>query len=111
VAALIRMGKLCRHCTDKKCKDEGTDQEPIEIECPSCDGEGCDQCKQGSIEVKGCPNAYCSSVVQATVLADLFDKGLPPIQGGVLDQSLSFIEATRFLRGDEAQIRAEGSGD
>jgi len=24
---------------------------------------------------------------------------------------LSFIEATRFLRGDEAQIRAEGSGD
>jgi hypothetical protein len=105
------MGQLCRHCTDKKCKDIGTEQEPIEIECPSCSGEGCDECRLGQVSITGCPNSYCTSVVSVTGLVDLFEKGLPPVGGGALDQAVWFIEAARFLRNDEAQIRIESRGN
>jgi hypothetical protein len=65
----------------------------------------------GDVKISGCPNDYCSSVVSATSLVDLFEKGLPPIAGGALDQSVWFLEAARILRNDEAQIRAEARGD
>lgn len=104
------MGQLCRHCTDKKCKDLGTESEPIEIECPSCDGEGCDECRLGQITISGCPNEYCSPVATAATLIDLFEKGLPPVAGGALDQSVWFLEAARILRNDEAQIRNDLRG-
>lgn len=107
---MIRQGLLCNHCTDKKCKDQGTDIEPIEFECPSCDGEGCDECNMGAIRLSGCPSQYCASVVTAVGLVDLFEKGLPPVAGGALDQSVSFIEATRILRNDEAKLRNEVRG-
>lgn len=108
---MIRQGLLCRHCTSKTCKDQGTDLEPIEIECPSCDGDGCDECNRGSVVIRGCPSVYCGSVATAIGLVDLFEKGLPPVAGGALDQSVSFIEATRILRNDEAKLRNEARGN
>jgi hypothetical protein len=45
----------------------------------------------------GCPNKYCSSIVPTVELIDLFDKGLAPIDGGVLNQSASFLHAAKFL--------------
>lgn len=105
------MGQLCRHCSDKRCEDKGTDAEPIKIQCPCCNGAGCEECAFGDFVVKGCPNEYCSSVVSAASLVDLFEKGLPPIAGGALDQSVWFLEAARILRNDEAQIRAEARGN
>jgi len=44
--------------------------------------------------------------VPAVNLADLFDKGLPPVAGGALDQAAWFINATRILNNDEATIKA-----
>jgi hypothetical protein len=43
-------------------------------------------------------------------LADLFGKGLPPVAGGALDQSVWFLEAERALRIDELTIRNESHG-
>jgi len=40
-------------------------------------------------------------------LADLFAKGIPPVSGGVLDQSAWFIQASRILERDEETIKAE----
>lgn len=107
---MIRQGLLCNHCTDKQCKDLGTDQEPIEFECPSCDGGGCDECNIGSVRLSGCPSLYCGSVATAVGLIELFERGLPPVAGGTLDQSVSFIEASRILRSDEAKLRNEMRG-
>jgi hypothetical protein len=42
-------------------------------------------------------------------LADLFEKGLPPISGGVLDQSAYFIKTARILKQDDAKIRADAN--
>jgi hypothetical protein len=55
----------------------------------------------------GCPQSYCQEVVPAINLIDLFDKGLPPINGGALDQSAWFLDAVRVLHADEQEIKAE----
>jgi hypothetical protein len=104
---LIRQGELCRRCSDKKCEDEGTDAEPIEIECPACNGTGCDECTNGNWILKGCPNRYCDSIGQFVSMADLFNEGLPPVAGGSLDQSASFVDAVRILKYEENRIKAE----
>jgi hypothetical protein len=51
--------------------------------------------------IRGCPNHYCREVADAIPLMDLFEKGLPPISGGTLDQSASFLEACRIFRNEE----------
>jgi hypothetical protein len=104
---MIRQGVLCLHCSDKECKDKGNDAEPIEIECVVCNGTGCDECTEGVYRVEGCPNQYCSGLTQFVELVDLFDEGLPPVAGGALDQSASFIEASRRFKSEEQRAKAE----
>ena len=110
LAALIRQGQLCRTCSGKQCKDEGTDREPIEIECPTCRGNGCSECNSGTIRILGCPNRIAGPVVDVVELCDLYQKGLPPISGGALDQAAWFLEAAKFLESEELTIKAERSG-
>lgn len=104
------MGMLCKHCSSKKCVDSGTEAEPIEIECVVCSGAGCEKCNHGMIGVVGCPMTECADVAYAVHLCDLFEKGLPPIAGGALDQTVWFLEAARILKNDEAEIKAERYG-
>jgi hypothetical protein len=42
-------------------------------------------------------------------LIDLFGKGMPPISGGVLDQSASFIDAVQFFESEERKVANERS--
>lgn len=104
---MIRQGKLCRSCTSKQCKDLGTDREPIEIECPLCDGDGCDECEEGYLKIPDCPNRFCKELIPAVNMIELFEKGLPPIAGGVLDQSAWFIECVRTFQSEEASVKAD----
>jgi hypothetical protein len=57
--------------------------------------------------IDGCPNNYCSPVVRSLTLFDLFEKGLPPVAGGVMDQSNSFIEAAQFFESEERRVKNE----
>lgn len=98
---------LCRSCTRGKCTSLSTDESRIEIECPVCDGCGCSECTEGSFELDGCPNAFCSKIITSIDLIDLFEKGLPPVAGGVMDQSASFIQAARFFASEEDKVRSE----
>jgi hypothetical protein len=104
VAALIRGGKLCKNCSAKRCCDK---DEPIEIECPHCDGTGCEECNEGFFETCGCPNEYVRELSPAIRMADLFAKGLPPIAGGTLDQSVSFLEFARLLEYEDRLVKAD----
>lgn len=105
---MIRYGMLCSSCRGS-CKNEGIDSQPIEIECPECDGhaDGCDHCREGFVQIQGCPQKFCSDVVEAVQLFDLYEKGLPPIAGGALDQSAWFIDAFSRFRYEEAAIKVE----
>jgi hypothetical protein len=98
---LIRAAKLCRSCGNGRCRDLGTDAEPIEIDCPQCGGEGCQACDKGAFKVIGCPNQYCREITGTIELIELFKKGLPPVAGGSLDQAAWFISAAATLERED----------
>ena len=104
VAALIRGGQLCKGCGNT-CKDDESEKL---IDCPTCLGAGCDQCNDGWIEIKGCPQQQCSGIGQVCQLIDLFNKGLPPVAGGALDQTQWFVNAVQYLATEEAKVKADG---
>lgn len=108
MAAAIRVGALCKSCSAKQCNDLGTEAEPIDLECPLCNGSGCDECYGlGNFRVVGCPNDYCRSIAKVARFADLFEKGLPPVAGGALDQAVWFLDAVQVLSNDETEIRRQ----
>ena len=91
------------------CRSLSTAESRVEIECPICDGCGCEECSDGVFQIDGCPNSFCSPIVGSLDLFDLFKKGLPPVAGGVLDQSQSFVEASQFFEAEEGKVRYERS--
>ena len=100
---------LCRYCTRGTCRSLCTADNRVEVECPLCDGDGCKECQDGTFELDGCPNSFCSQIISSLDLFELFQKGLPPIVGGVLDQSIGFIEAAQFFQAEEGKVRYERS--
>lgn len=108
---MIRCGALCKACSDTQCRSEGSEREPIEVYCPSCDGEGCERCDDGVVNITECPNKYCRDMGPVITLADMMEKGIMPVDGGALDQSAWLLQAARILDRDEAKIRAERSND
>ena len=104
VAALIRCGELCKACGDK-CRDQ--DGSGIELECPCCNGNGCDQCKDGVFLLTECPREYTRKLVTAVNTASLVSRGILPVQGGALDQANWFIEFLHELESNQAKIDEE----
>lgn len=79
------------------------------MQCPSCNGTGCKDCDGGYFDFDGCPNTYCSGAIDAIDLFDLFEKGLPPVSGGMLDQAASFIGAAQYFGNEERRVKNERS--
>lgn len=79
--------------------------------CPACGGKGCDQCDGGEFAIDGCPRKMVSGDVWELIRhARLYDKGLPPVGGGVLDQTRSFTEGCEFVWAEENRWKAEDKG-
>jgi len=72
---------------------------PIEGECSRCDGFGCEECEgSGKIKITCCPLEYITEDVWEVIrYAELYEKGLPPVAGGALDQAANFIKAAMYI--------------
>jgi len=58
--------------------------------------------------LRECPAAYITGDIRQTIsLAGLYEKGLPPIAGGSLDQAVAFIAAAEFIWREEKQYKVE----
>ncbi len=92
-----------------KCKDKPTAATPITMECSECNGIGCSECNDiGTIDICDCPMMVISSDIQEVIeYAELYRKGLPPVQGGSLDQSKSFIVAANFIYKEQYYWKAK----
>jgi hypothetical protein len=96
------VSKVCDKC-NSKCVDEPSEAEPLLLRCTRCNGDGCGECEDGYVRVTGCPYRMIPEDV-----ADLFKyyddtkAGLPPVHGGGLDQTQSFINACRIVRAEDA---------
>lgn len=64
----------------------------------------------GRWELKECPNGYCRDLVPLIQAADFMSKNIPPIAGGLLDQSASFVNFVERLESEENAIKAELHG-
>jgi len=74
------------------------------MECIKCGGSGCAECKgTGRLTITDCPlKLITSDVWEVIEYAKLYQKGLPPIHGGALDQAQNFIEVSRFIFREQA---------
>lgn len=77
------------------------------IECPCCSRRGCDECnKTGTIVITEKPTVDLATQ-EVILYADWLEKGMPPVQGGILDQDRWFIEAATFVLGERQALKAE----
>jgi len=68
------------------------------MDCPDCADGGCGKCEDGFIKITRCPlELITPDVYEMMELAELYEKGLPPIAGGALDQTASFTAAARLI--------------
>ena len=69
---------------------------------------GCDECEAGRWDVLECPIKYVTEDIWDCIrYARLFEKGLPPIAGGVLDQAGCFVRACEMIWQEERHWKAE----
>ena len=103
---MIRCGQLCKTCTATKCQEI---EEDIQIQCPDCEGAGCDNCQGGFFQLQGCPQSFVRPLVAAIRISDMFTKSqLPPVAGGSLDQSASFLNFVEQLAAEEMLVKNDG---
>lgn len=95
---------ICKSCSSKNCAERYQD---LEIECPNCNGNGCDDCHHGRFKTDDCPQKFISDYVSTFRLIDLFEKGIPPVEGGSLNQTLWFIDAATTLKSEDATVLDE----
>lgn len=101
---------MCNGCRDK-CASGISEQEPAEIECPICSGEGCEHCKEGTFSLVICAHKYITSdIVKALQYAALVEKGLLPQAGGLVNQSAWFVNAVMSIRYEQNRIDQERFG-
>ena len=102
---MLRNAGLCRDCK-KECVEIKADT-TILIQCPSCDGCGCEHCTNGEITITECPNKTCEDLIPAIELSDFFHDKQMPIAGGVLDQSAWFLNFARRLKYEDAAVKSQ----
>ncbi len=96
-----RIGKECRGVC--KCVSD-----VVQITCPACEGAACDECKEGWIDLPCCPQRYPGlEWGEFRHYAVLYEKGLPPVTGGALEQSHWFTDACRFYWGEQSFWKAK----
>jgi len=81
----------------------------VSIACSSCNEAGCDECGQsGYVELTGCPKEMIDrGLLRAIRMADLMKQGLPPVAGGVLDQSAWFVSFYECFKSESNRAEAE----
>lgn len=82
------------------------------IPCVGCNGQNSANCKTcngaGHHELTSCPWAMVTPDVSELVrLVDLMQSGIPPVAGGVYDQTPSFISGMTQFENDDAMWKLD----
>lgn len=106
IAALLSCGELCKSCGLVCGHDyqNGVSQ----IECPLCNGNGCNECNDGFFMLDKCPREYIGDeFTMAVNLATQSGQGDWPVVGGLLDQSSWFMSLKQHLDYDISRVTAK----
>lgn len=103
----MRCGEMCGGCHGR-CVDEPTQDNPAMLECPVCNGTGCDACRDGMFSMHTCPKKFVGyEITEACNAAAIAEKGLWPVVGGSLDQSAWFVDFVQCLASETNRIDNE----
>lgn len=103
---MILSGEMCKSCGTLCTRD--FEQGGIVLECPLCDGHGCSECSEGTMELSQCPRQYIGGeLTDAINAATLCEGGIWPVAGGLLDQSSWFVDLQQQLTRDTNRIKSE----
>lgn len=103
---MVRCGELCKSCSGR-CQEIITAEQPAEIECPSCGGHGCEECKDGFFELTQCPSKYIGQELISDIQIVTASEHHLPVAGGLLDQSAWWFELRQALKAEENAIIEE----
>jgi len=76
-------------------------------DCPVCGGRGCGDCKQtGRFEVTACPMLWIEPAIWELIdMAEFWEKGMPPVAGGVMDQTAYFVAFAQRVFAEEKKYK------
>lgn len=98
---MIRSGLVCARCKNGRCVDPPTEAEPLEVGCPACEGNGCNECNDGYITINQCPQQWLGMwPAQFVRYADLFKRGHGIAGQCVMDETNHFIQMYGFFRSE-----------
>lgn len=99
---MIRCGELCKGC---KYKCNGIeDGERVEVQCTACEGQGCEACVQGYMQITTCPKEFVGELSEWIWLTG---ENYLPEPGGLLDQPAWFLDLKQNLQAEENAIDEE----
>ena len=81
--------------------------QPAEVQCPICEGDGCGECKNGWYEISECPSKYIGSELIDDIRIVTASEQHLPVAGGLLDQSAWWFELRSRLQTEERRIQDE----
>ena len=81
--------------------------QPAEIQCPVCEGDGCDHCSGGWYEIAECPSKYIGTELIDDIRIVTASEQHLPVAGGLLDQSAWWFELRQSLQAEERRIQDE----
>jgi len=79
------------------------------VECPGCNGDGCDECEDGYFTVSECPSKFIGQEMIEDIRVVSSCENHLPVAGGLLDQSAWWFEMRQLLRSEENLIQGEQS--
>ena len=92
-----------------RCQNIVTHDQPAEIQCPGCEGAGCDECVNGYFLVTECPSNYIGSELIGDIRIVSASEQHLPVAGGLLDQSAWWFQLRERLKSEEYRIQEEQS--
>jgi hypothetical protein len=107
---------MCQNCIGGRCHDEPKPESAVLVKCPICEGTGtaadkktkCEHCQDGDFELTQCPYQYVGHYAELSQLCHLWtENGIPPVAGGVLDQTAYFVNAQRTFAAQKNAINAK----
>ena len=95
---------MCSGCRAGRCDES----KGAKIACPVCNEKGCSNCDMTGYFYAGCPQQDVDQQTREVIkISEWMDKGFLPCGGGLVDQSASLLEQTKFYQDERDRVEAE----
>lgn len=103
VAVSILGGELCQHGSGCDLNEQAY----IFIDCPCCNGFGCEHCEDGRFKLTQCGIEYVGPEIWEAIRAASVAEHHLPKAGGTMDQSKWFVDVWIAFSNEKSKLESE----